>query len=254
MLTLAQYAPKYRTVHLRREDGILEMRFHTNSGPWHWARDAMVEMEEVFLDVGRDRANEVIIMAGTGDEFSGPAKRKMGPEDATRGGPDRVTQEYWDPVYWEGKHLLTNLLNIEVPMISAINGPALRHPEVPLLCDVVLASENATIQDSGHFSANNVPGDGVHIVFPLLMGLNRGRFFLLTGQTLSASEAHKWGLVSEVLSPDQLLPRAWEHARKFMLQPQLVRRYTRVLLTQDIKQRMHDLLGYGLALEGMGKM
>ena len=144
-----------------------------------------------------------------------------------------------------------NLLNIEVPMIAAINGPAVRHPEIPLLCDIVLASETATIQDSAHFNGGLVPGDGVHVVFPLLLGPNRGRYFLLTGQVLDAQQALDLGLVSEVLPGDQLLPRAWALARQLQQRPPLLRRYTRVMLTQDLKRRMHDLLGYGLAMEGL---
>lgn len=96
-----------------------------------------------------------------------------------------------------------------------------------------------------------MPGDGVHVVFPLLMGTNRGRYFLLTGQTLSASEARELGLVNEVLPREQLLDRAWAHARMLMQRPPLLRRYARVLLTQDLKKRMQELLGYGLALEGL---
>ena len=92
----------------------------------------------------------------------------------------------------------------------------------------------------------------MHIVYPLLMGMNRGRYFLLTGQTLSAKEAQDLGLVNEVLPRPDLLPRAWELAEQLAQQPPLVLRYTRVLLTQHIKRLMQDLLGYGLALEGMG--
>ncbi len=99
--------------------------------------------------------------------------------------------------------------------LAAINGPAVRHPEIPLLCDIVLASETATIQDSAHFNGGLVPGDGVHIVFPMLMRINRGRYFLLTGQVLDASEAKQLGLVSEVLPPADLLPRAWQLANNF---------------------------------------
>ena len=89
------------------------------------------------------------------------------------------------------------------------------------------------------------------VVFPLLMGTNRGRYFLLTGQTLSANEAKDLGLVNEVLPRAQLLDRAWTHARMLMQRPPLLRRYARVLLTQDLKKRMQELLGYGLALEGL---
>ena len=106
-----------------------------------------------------------------------------------------------------------NLLNIEVPVISAINGPAWRHGEIPLLSDIVLAADTAAFQDLRAFLPNGlVPGDGMHIVMPLLLGMNRGRYFLLTGQTLSAQEAKDLGLVAEVLPPDKVLARAWEHA------------------------------------------
>jgi enoyl-CoA hydratase/carnithine racemase len=91
-----------------------------------------------------------------------------------------------------------------------------------------------------------------YIFYPLLLGLNRGRYFLLTGLTLGASQAQELGLVSEVLPRPQLLPRAWELAEQLACRPRLVLRYSRALLTQHIKRLMHDLLGYGLALEGLG--
>jgi len=247
MSVFEEYSNKYSMIRMRREGGILEMQFHTDGGPLRWSLIPHGQLTRAFHDVGHDRDNEVIILTGTGDEFSGPAVPPGGHNHAR----DPVTGATWDPIYFEGKHLLMNLLNIEVPMIAAVNGPAVRHAEIPLLCDIVLAAKGATFQDSAHFSGGLVPGDGVHIVFPLLMGTNRGRYFLLTGQTLSADEARDTGLVSEVLPRDQLLARAWEHARQLMQRPPLIRRYARVLLTQDLKKRVHDLHGYGLALEGL---
>lgn len=251
MTQLADYQDKYSSVRMRRENGILEMQFHTDGGPLRWGKRAHEDLECAFLDVGRDRGNEIVILTGTGGEYAGPAVQPSG-----AGGHHNprkpVTAEEWDQLwYWEGKHLLMNLLNIEVPMIAAINGPAVRHPEIPLLCDIVLASDDATIQDSAHFNGGLVPGDGVHVVFPLLMGMNRGRYFLLTGQVLDAQQALDLGLVSEVMPAADLLPRAWTLARQLQQRPPLLRRYTRVMLTQDVKRRMHELLGYGLALEGL---
>ena len=251
MTDFADYSKRYERVRMRREDGILEITFHTAGDSLRWGKGAHEDLERAFLDVGRDRENEIIILTGTGDEYAGPAVLPSG-AGGHHNPREPVTAEEWDKLwYWEGKHLLMNLLNIEVPMIAAINGPAVRHPEIPLLCDIVLASETATIQDSAHFNGGLVPGDGVHVVFPLLLGPNRGRYFLLTGQVLDAQQALELGLVSEVLPGDQLLPRAWALARQLQQRPPLLRRYTRVMLTQDLKRRMHDLLGYGLAMEGL---
>ena len=244
MASLEQYADNYRHIRMERRDGILQMTFHTDGGPLQWGGGPHEEFPRAFADVGSDPANRVVIITGTGDAFSGP-------QGTAAGAPKRTPRE-WDKTYWEGKRLLTNLLDIEVPMISAVNGPALRHSEIPLLCDIVLASETAAFQDSGHFMSGLVPGDGVHIVYPMLLGLNRGRYFLLTGQSIGAQEAQTLGLVNEVLPPGELLPRAWALAGQLAEKSDLVLRYTRVATTQYVKRIMQDLLGYGLALEGLG--
>ena len=92
----------------------------------------------------------------------------------------------------------------------------------------------------------------MHIVYPLLLGLNRGRYFLLTGQTIGSAQALELGPISEVLPRPDLLPRARALAQELARQSDLVLRYTRVSMTQYIKRLMHDILGYGLALEGLG--
>ncbi len=247
MTAFANYADKYSMIRMRREDGILELRFHTDDGPLHWSLVPHAQLEQAFLDVSRDRENEVVILTGTGERFSGP---RVGPEGHNHA-RNPVTPEEWDPIYWEGKHLQMNLLNIEVPVISAINGPVYRHAEIPLLSDIVIAAEDAEVQDSAHFQAGLLPGDGMHVVLPYLIGATRARYFLLTGQTLNAHKALEFGLYNEVLPKAEVLPRAWQLARDLLRQPTLMRRYARVLLTQDIKKKMHELLGYGLALEGL---
>jgi enoyl-CoA hydratase/carnithine racemase len=85
----------------------------------------------------------------------------------------------------------------------------------------------------------------------LVLGANRGRYFLLTGQKLSAREALTLGVVSEIVTRDKLLPRAWELAETIAKRPRLASRYARVALTQPIKRALLDNLGYGLALEGL---
>ena len=244
MTSLDEYADKYPSIRMERRNGILQMTFHTDDGPLQWGGSPHKEFSQVFVDVVSDFENRIVIMTGTGDTFTGP----QGTAATT---PKRPPKD-WDQTYWEGKRILTSLLDIEVPMISAINGPALRHSEIPLLCDIVLASDTAAFQDSGHFMSGLVPGDGMHIVYPLLLGVNRGRYFLLTGQRIEAQEAQELGLVNEVMPQSELLPRAWELAEQMAKNSDIVLRYTRVAMNLVIKRQIHDLLGYGLALEGLG--
>src|SRR6266850_4017648 len=243
MARFDDYATKYQTIRMERRDGILQMTFHTNGGPLQWGLLPHGEFPQAFRDVGSDPDNKVVILTGTGDVYSGPR--------AAGGTGMRSTPAQWDRVYWEGKHLLMSLLDIEVPMISAINGPAWRHSEIPLLSDIVLAADDVQFQDSAHFPNGMVPGDGMHIIYPLLLGWNRGRYFLLTGQTIDARRALELGLVSELLPRPDLLPRAWALAEQLAQRPSLLLRYTRVLFTQPLKRQLIDYLGYGLALEGM---
>src|SRR6202163_1328302 len=249
MSKLEDYADKYQSVRMERRDGILQMTLHTDGGSLRWGFGPHGELPEAFHDVGADRDNRVVILTGIGPEFSGPRATP-----GTSSFPVRPPAERIDRIHWEGRHLLMRLLEIEVPVISAINGPAWRHSEIPLLADIVLAADTAAFQDSAHFMSGMLPGDGMHIVMPLLLGMNRGRYFLLTGQTLSAQEAKDLGLVAEVLPQDKVLARAWEHAEVLTRRPTLLLRYTRLMFTEYLKRRMQDLLGYGLAMGGLALM
>ena len=135
-------------------------------------------------------------------------------------------------------------------MIAAVNGPATIHAELAVLCDVVLAAEHAVFQDS-HYPRGVVPGDGVHVVWSLVLGPNQGRYFLLTGQELTAQRACELGVVAEVLPQNELLDRAWELARDLASKPTLTRRYSRVALVQPLKRALLNDLEFGLALEGL---
>ena len=241
MAKLEEYANKYETVNFERRDGILQVTFHSHGGSLKWGGPAHREFGYAFADIGSDPENRVVILTGTGDDYCAEF-------EGTRA---RRTPKTWDVTYWEGKRLLTNLLEIEVPIIGAVNGPALIHAEIPVMSDIVLATESATFQDAPHFPRGVVPGDGVHVIWPMLLGQNRGRYFLLTGQTLSSQEAQQLGVVAEVLPKERLLPRAWELAEQLCQQPDLTLRYARVAITLNIKRQMQDMLGYGLAIEGL---
>lgn len=244
MATFEEYSTKYKSIKMERRNGVLQMTLHTDGGELQWGSVSHGELPRAFDDVGTDRENKVIIFTGTGSYFSGPKPSGGGPKYK------RPMME-WDRVFWEARHLLINMLDIDIPMIAAVNGPAMRHSELPLMCDIVLASDTASFEDSGHFENNLVPGDGVNIIYPLLMGLNRARYFLLTGQSIGAVEAKELGLVNEVMPGDQLMARAWQLGEKLASYPLLHLKYTRMTLVEELKRKMQNYLGYSFLLEGM---
>lgn len=240
-----EYAGKYANIAMSRQDGVLEMVFGTDGGPLRWTHigGAHTEFAEAFADVAQDPDNRVVIMTGSGDAFSLTADDEE---------PFSADPQTWDIILGNGMQLTNSLLSIDALVISCINGPAYRHPEVPLLADIVLAADDAVIQDGARFMNRVTPGDGMNVFMPLLMGYNRGRSFLLTGQVLAAQEALDLGLVNEVMPREALLGRARELAETLRRQNPLVTRYTRRLFTHPLKRAMQDVLGYGLALEGLG--
>ncbi|TAL04832.1 MAG: enoyl-CoA hydratase/isomerase family protein [Rhodospirillaceae bacterium] len=251
MTRLADYQNRFKFIRFRREDGILEMAIHRDGGTalWDFGETGIhKELGDAFYEVAHDRDNKVVIFTGTGDTFLD----SLDYGDPT--GSIALTPQFADRLYKEGKDLLHNLLDVEVPVIAAINGNAYIHSELPVMADIVIMADHARIADKVHFQGGAVPGDGVHVIWPMLLGPNRGRYFLITGQELDAQEALRLGVVGEVLPGDKLMKRAWDLARDIMQKPELVRRYTRVALTQHLKRRLLDDLGYGLMVESLAMM
>ncbi len=247
-MTAPDYCTAYPTIAMSRdEDGVLLVRLHGLDAEQPVAYTAQHHQDwgRAFHDIAEDRGNRVVVLTGTGDSFI---------SQFAFDAPMRHPEDWDSVVLFDGKRLLRRLLDIEVPVIAAVNGPATIHAELAVLSDITLASSTATFQDAPHVLFNTVPGDGVHIVWLELLGVNRGRYFLLTGQTLTADEALALGVVNEVHPPAELLDRAMEHARRLAALDPLVARYSRVVLTQRYKRLMDEGLGYGLALEGLGAL
>ena len=242
MTHLDEYANRYRHVAFDRRDGVLEVRLHTDGGPMVWSPTAHRELADAYGDIAGDPETKVVVLTGTGDSFIA----SMDTAALMAAGLS------WDVIWWEGKRLLTNLIDIDVPVIGVVNGPAHVHAEMVVMSDIVLAADTAVFSDAPHFAYGTVPGDGVHVVWENLLGTNRGRYFLLTAQTIDAHEAQRLGVVSEIHPADVVLDRAHELAQSFASRPLSVLRYTRSALTMRLRRMLLDGLGHGLALEGCG--
>ena len=145
---------------------------------------------------------------------------------------------------------LENIANIRVPVIAAIEGRAHIHSDYALLANVIVAAEDATFQDVGHFAVGVVPGDGIFTTWSYRAGAGRAEAFLLNPRPLAASTAYEWGVVAEVVPNGRTLSRARELAALYLKAPEVTRRYTRIHFIQPLKERIVREVGYGLSLEG----
>jgi enoyl-CoA hydratase/carnithine racemase len=226
----------------RSPGGVLEVTLHTNKDTLIFNGHTHEEFVDLFDRIGRDAENRVVILTGAGAAFM----ESISPE-----GFDFFSPQGYDKIYREGKKVLMNILDIEVPLIAAVNGPVRLHSEYILLCDIVLATPSTVFQDKPHFELGIVPGDGVNLLWQEVIGSVRGRYFILTRQELDAETAKQWGAVNEIVSADKLLPRAHEIAERLAKLPPLTSSYTRIALTQKLRRIIDEGVGYGLALEGI---
>ena len=156
-----------------------------------------------------------------------------------------------DQGLFEGNLLMNALLAIDVPVIAAVNGPAPVHAELALLSDIVLCTPNTYFQDAAHVPLGLVPGDGVQVFWPLLLGPNRARYFLLAGEQIQAEEARRLGMVGEILSAERLMERALEHAQRLAVCNPVFVRNTRIVLVTALRRAMASDVPVGLALEAV---
>src|ERR1700675_3116544 len=205
----------------RSKSGVLEVAFHTNGGVLVFNGFTHEQFVHLFHAIGSDLDNRVVIMTGSGDAFM---------ERITPDGFDFFSPRGYNKIYREGKKVLMNILDIEVPLIAAVNGPVRLHSEYILLADIVLATPSTVFQDKPHFEFGIVPGDGVHLLWQEVIGSVRGRYFILTRQELDAQTAQQWGAVNEIVPADKLLARAREIAEGLARRPPLTTRNTRTPL------------------------
>lgn len=242
------YREKYATYFkLERHNGILQVQMHTKGGPVMYGLSIHNAWSQLWLDIGNDPDNEVLIFSGTGDKWIAG----FDPDFATQSLHDMPADAFYDQIYSDATKLLEAFIfNIDIPTIACINGSGL-HTEFALLCDITLCAEHAELFDP-HFKFNLVPGDGQGLTFQELMGIKRAAYFLYTSEKITAQLAKEMGLVNEVLPLDRLLPRAWEIAEKIMQKPRAIRRLTSAVLRRQWKRRLVEDLGFHIAHELLG--
>src|ERR1700757_4244680 len=188
----------------RSASGVLTVRFHTDGKEHTFTGTTHHDFPRLIEDIAYDRDNKVLVLTGTGETFinniDGPS---LG---------DLTKPWTADVMYLEGRRGVQRLVDLEIPIIAAVNGPISVHSEYALLADVVIASETAVFSDAPHLAFGIAPGDGLFVVWEEVLGLNRARFLEITGGSFSAQEALAWGAVAELAPQPAVLVRAQELA------------------------------------------
>jgi enoyl-CoA hydratase len=202
------------------------------------------ELVEVWQTIDRDPEVKVAVVTGAGRAFSAGGDLKM-VEDAYRNYDEiiRILDEARDLVY--------NIINCDTPIIAAINGPAVGAGlVVALLADISIAAENARLAD-GHVRMGVAAGDHAAIIWPLLCGMAKSKYYLMTSDFVSGKEAERMGLVSLCVPDEALLEKAMEVATNLATGPQHAIRFTKRALNQWLLQA-GPIFDHSLALEMLG--
>ncbi|MBO0828751.1 MAG: enoyl-CoA hydratase/isomerase family protein [Streptosporangiales bacterium] len=156
------------------------------------------ELARVWRDVAADPGTRVAVVTGAGNAFSAGGDLAMVARMA--GDHERVSH-----MLGEMSDLVYNIIDCEKPIVSAINGVAVGAGlVVALLADIAICAEDARLGD-GHVKLGVAAGDHAAIIWPLLAGMAKARYYLLTGEMLTGAEAERLGMVAKALPREQVL-------------------------------------------------
>lgn len=204
------------------------------------------ELRSIWDDLADDPAVNVILLTGAGKYFSVGGDVKMMSE---RPGGDVLEEgEVHDPMI--SRRLVTRQLDCDKPIVCAINGDCVGLAAThALLSDITVMSEDARIGDSHVNKAGLVAGDGGTVIWPLLVGVNKAKEFLMRGTLLKGREAERIGLVNHCVPAAEVMRTARQIAQELADGPSWAIRWTKLSINQIVKERVNHLLEASMALE-----
>ena len=196
------------------------------------------ELAHICRDADADPDVKVLVFTGAGRAFCAGGDFSPGTETT-----HKITLE-------DARMIVDHLLEAHIPIVSAVNGYAMGlGATVALLCDIVVAGESAVLADT-HVKLGIGAGDGGQVIWPFLMGVNRAKYFLMTGERLDAAEAERLGLVNFVVSDDELMSKAMEIADKLAAGPSLAIAASKVPINNWLRTVSAQVLPLSLSMEG----
>lgn len=197
----------------------------------------------------RDMSVRAVVLTGAGKAFcaGGNVKHMVERSGMFAGAPFTQRNSYRTGI----QLIPAALYELEVPVIAAVNGPAIGAGlDLACMADIRIASDKALFAES-FVKLGLVPGDGGAWLLPRVIGMARASLMTLTGDTIDAAKALEYGLVSEVVAPDQVLPRAVEIARAIAANPGHATRMAKRLLREGQDMKLAPLLELSAAYQAL---
>jgi enoyl-CoA hydratase len=199
------------------------------------------DLARLFRELKREREARAVLITGRGKFFSAGGDFGWFP---TLQDPERLEQTRRD-----GKQLVWDLLDVEIPIVAALNGAAVGlGASIALLCDVIFMADTASIADP-HVRVGVVAGDGGAAIWPLLLGPARAKQYLLTGDALKAPEAERIGLVNAVVPAAELEATALAFATRLAAGAPLAVQFTKQAVNKLVKDALNTAFDTSMALE-----
>ncbi len=232
----------YKTISLTLKDRVLTLTLNRSqqlnavNGIMH------EELSRVFSDAARDENSDIIVVTGSGSAF------------CAGGDIEWMQEAIDDPLTFErtaveGKQIIFSLLDCEKPVVAKVNGAAIGlGATLALFCDVIFASDHAKLADP-HIRVGLVAGDGGAVIWPQLIGYARAKEYLMTGNSILATEAARMGLINHAVPSEELDDRVSEFVMRLSDGPRQAIRWTKTTINIRLKELAHSMMDAGLSYE-----
>jgi enoyl-CoA hydratase len=231
---------RYHSLSCERQDTVLIVSLNRSEALNAINAALHTELSHIFADIALDQETNVVVLTGKGRAFSAGGDIKWFQD---------LTPPQLEALFREARKIIVDLLEVQQPIIAAVNGPATGlGATLALFSDVIFAADNARIGDP-HVRIGVVAGDGGAVIWPWLVGAARAKEYLLTGDLLTTAEAERIGLINRVVPADELMATALTLAQRLAAGPMQAIRGTKVSVNKILRDTVNLVLDTSLALE-----
>ena len=230
-MTADPYAAYTRLRFERPDEGVLLITLDNPDALNATDADMHLQLSQVFHTVNQDTSVRAVVVTGAGSAFSAGGDLEWIAEQV---GDYAQTMR----VMREAGDIVRTMIDCDTPIVSAINGVAVGAGlAVALMADISVINEDTRLTD-GHIRLGVGAGDHAVAIWPLLCGMAKAKYYLLTADFLDGREAERIGLVSKAVPSDEVLPTALEAARKLAAGPVDATRLTKRALNHWLRQAL----------------